>query len=125
MSEISIQIAENIQAYLRSLETARLRIYEEPWSEWENSNPGSHEYPVIYALWSADKILQYVGKTTNLGKRLSEHFRGNYWNPEIKYASFYETSDFIAPEILSVAEAYAIASLKPPQNAETWEDQNA
>jgi hypothetical protein len=118
MEESAQSISRKLPGYARQFSTQPRRVYGGTFDDWPDGNTGCHEHPVVYGLWNnVDEINPvYIGQSIDLGKRLSDHFKGDYWSREIKYASFLEHEDFTNPSILSITEKFLFAVFKPTDN---------
>lgn len=111
-------LAYSLPGFVTAMISQSRRHYADPWDDWPNRNTGVHRHPVLYALWAdrEESLPIYVGQTVNMGKRLSEHFAASWWSRPPKYVTYLDLPDFDDPAILSVAEKYLMAIMRPTDN---------
>lgn len=73
----------------------------------------------IYKIYNQDGKLMYIGQTTNLRRRLKEHFTGKRKGYYIEIVRFFYVDfedEFIRQSYLNMYETYLIRKLKPRYN---------
>ncbi|MFD2922167.1 GIY-YIG nuclease family protein [Halobacillus naozhouensis] len=73
----------------------------------------------IYKIFNQDEELMYVGQTTNIRRRLYEHFYGKrkgYFIEKVRYFYVDYNDEFIEQSYLNLYETYLIRDLKPRYN---------
>jgi hypothetical protein len=73
---------------------------------------------IVYMFLNSNKEILYIGKTTSINQRMSQHFNDNemlniQWKKEIKYIRIYNFSN---PIDMSIYEIYWINKYNPPHN---------
>lgn len=74
----------------------------------------------VYSLWNDQGECLYVGRTTNLRRRLQQHARQVAWWPSVEYMQKIEISNLTDA---NTVERALIRSYKPMHNIRhtTWE----
>ena len=96
------------------------RYYGEDWSDWDDGRTGGQKHPCVYILWqeSDNDRTNYIGETTNLGKRLDEHDKSTGWSkPKWRYVQYISDERLKKIKFRRLFESFCIWILNPKDNA--------
>ncbi len=105
----------------QSITNLNLKLPEDEIVVTINDYKSVKEISGIYKIYNHDEKLMYVGQTTNLRRRLKQHFSGKrkgYFIEKV-YLFYVEFEDeFITKSYLDMYETYLIRTLKPRYNVQ-------